>query len=296
MKQGSVLGWCQEARKMPLNKALVGKEYPPQPYAIKAEESKKYAYGYNEDLPLFFDESRPGGIVAPPMFGVKYAGVTIAQAFFDPDFQVNFARLVHGEQDMEFLEAVKPGDVITTIARIASAVEKSTGEIFVIETNSKNQTGQPVLRCLGTFFIRGKPSGSGSKEPEALPERTYRFTQDMKVREDQTYIYAEGSGDHNPIHVDPAFAKQVGLPGIILQGLCTMAFCFKTVQDQASRRDPLKIRRLRVRFAKPVLPLDTVTTRGWIEEKRPGLTVFGVDGVNQRGDTVIKNGLAHVAD
>lgn len=280
---------------MPLNRTLVGKTYPPQPYAITAEESTKYAFGYNEDLPLFIDASRPRGILAPPMFGVKYAGPSIAQAFFDPDFQVNFARLVHGEQDMEFLEPVRPGDVITTVGRIASAEEKSTGEIFVLELNSKNQKDRPVLRCLATFFIRGKQAGSGPREAEVVPDRVTLFVQDMKVREDQTYIYAEGSGDHNPIHVDPAFAEQVGLPGIILQGLCTMAFCFKALQDNACGRDPLRVKRLRVRFAKPVLPLDTVTTRAWLEEKRPGLTVLGLECLNQRGEIVIRNGLAHVA-
>jgi acyl dehydratase len=118
----------------------------------------------------------------------------------------------------------------------------------------------------------------------------------MKVKENQTYIYAEGSGDHNPIHVDPEFAKKVGLPGIILQGLCTMAFCFKAIQDRACSKNPLKVRRLRVRFAKPVLPLDTVTTRAWLREKKPeGATVYGFDAVNQRGEVVIKNGLAEVA-
>jgi len=278
-----------------LNKALVGKEYPANSYAITAEECKKYALGYNEDLPLFFDETLPGGILAPPMFGVKYAGLSIAQAFFDPEFGVDFARMVHGEQDMEFLGPVRPGDLITTVGRIASVEEKSTGEIFVVETRSENQKGSPVLRCLATFFIRGKQSGSGKKEPEEIPERRYAFTQSMKVREDQTYRYAEGSGDHNPIHVDPAFAKQVGLPGIILQGLCTMAFCFKAVQDNACGRDPLRVKRLRVRFAKPVLPLDTVTTRAWVEQSGTDATVFGFDGVNQRGELVIRNGLAHVA-
>lgn len=280
---------------MGLNKALVGKEYPPNVYAITAEECKKYALGYNEDLPLFFDDTLPGGILAPPMFGVKYAGLSIAQAFFDPDFHVDFARLVHGEQDMAYLGPVRPGDVITTIGRIASVEEKSTGETFVVETRSENQNGSPVLHCLATFFIRGKSSGSSKKEPEQIPDRQYAFTQSMKVSEDQTYRYAEGSGDHNPIHVDPAFAKQVGLPGIILQGLCTMAFCFKAVQDNACGRDPLRVKRLRVRFAKPVLPLDTVTTRAWVEQSGQGVTVFGLDGVNQRGELVIRNGLAHVA-
>ena len=60
------------------------------------------------------------------------------------------------------------------------------------------------------------------------------------VRRRVWHIYADGSGDHNPIHVDPDFAKGVGLPGIILQGLCTMAFNFKAVQDEVAGGDPLR--------------------------------------------------------
>ena len=282
---------------MALNKALVGKEYPPQEYIITAEESKKYAFGYNEDLALFTDESRPEGILAPPMFAVKYAGTSIVNAFFDSEFNVNFSRLVHGEQEIEWLGPVKPGDTITTVLKIGSVEEKSSGELFTTESNSKNQNGETVVRMISTFFIRGEKTGGAQKKPaeEAPPERDYAFTQDMKVKENQTYIYAEGSGDHNPIHVDPEFAKKVGLPGIILQGLCSMAFCFKAVQDGGCDKDPLRIRRMRVRFAKPVLPLDTITTRAWVQEDTEGgVVVLGFDAVNQRGDVVIKNGMAEV--
>ena len=282
---------------MALNKALVGKQYSPLEYVITAEEARKYAVGYSEDLPLFVDELRPGGVIAPPMFAVKYAGSTIVNAFFDPELNVNFARLVHGEQDMEFLEPVRPGDTISTVLKIGSVEEKSTGELFTTLTDSRNQKGQVVVRTASAFFIRGEKSGGTRKpgEEEQPQPKTYLFTRDMKVREDQTYLYAEGSGDHNPIHVDPEFARKVGLPGIILQGLCTMAFCFKAVQDGGCDGDPLRVRRLRVRFAKPVLPLDTITTRAWLGEQKPGgVTVLGFDAVNQRGEVVIKNGLAEV--
>ena len=281
---------------MALNKNALGKEYPPQEYKITAEETKKYAYGYNEASLVFLDETRPQGIISPPMFGVKYGGSCFAQAFFDPDLNVDFTRLVHGEQDMSFLAPVRPGDTITSVGKIASIEEKSTGEIFVVEVTSRNQNGESVLKMSGTFFIRGAKSGSDKKkEAEEAPSKKYICTQSMPVKENQTYIYAEGSGDHNPIHVNPDFAKSVGLPGIILQGLCTMAFCFKAIQDECCKGDPLKIRRLRVRFAKPVLPLDTVTTRGWLEEKREGITAVGLEAVNQKGDIVLRNGLAEIA-
>jgi acyl dehydratase len=74
-----------------------------------------------------------------------------------------------------------------------------------------------------------------------------------------------------------------------------MAFCFKATQDGYCHGDPLKIKRLRVRFAKPVLPLDTVTTRGWLEEKKGGIAVLGLEAVNQKGAIVLRNGLAEVA-
>ncbi len=280
---------------MALNKSLVGKQYPPQEYKITAEEAKKYAYGYNESNPYFFDDSIENGIIAPPMFGVKYAGAPFAQAFFDPDLNVDFARLVHGEHAMTFISPVRPGDTITSVGRIATIEEKSTGEIFVVDVDSKNQHGQPVLRMSGTFFIRGpRAGGEKKKAPEEQPEREYLFTQSMHVHEDQTYRYSEGSGDYNPIHVNPDFARSVGLPNIILQGLCTMAFCFKAIQDEYCGGDPRKIRALKVRFAKPVLPLDTVTTRGWVEEKQEGVAVLGVEAVNQRGEIVLKNGRAEV--
>jgi acyl dehydratase len=280
---------------MALNKSLVGKQYPPQQYKITAEEAKKYAYGYNETCPLFLDEAREGGIIAPPMFGVKYAGAPFAQAFFDPDLNVDFPRLVHGEHSMTFHAPVRPGDLITSVGTIASIEEKSTGEIFVVDVHARNQLDQAVLDMSGTFFIRGARSGSDKKKgAEEHPVRAYDFTQTMKVEEDQTYRYAEGSGDYNPIHVNPEFARSVGLPGIILQGLCTMAFCFKAIQDECCGGDPLRIKRLKVRFAKPILPLDTVTTRGWVEQAHGGVTILAVEAVNQRGEVVLRDGRAEI--
>ncbi len=289
---------------MQLNKDLVGKEYEAQEYTIAEGEGKLYAIGYNEDLPLFTDDSGATDIIAPPMIGVKYTGSSIALSFFDPDLNVDVGKLVHGEQDMKFLATIKPGDVITTTGRIALIEEKTSGEIFVVETKAKNQNGEPVLDCSSTFFIRGKKSDAPPAEKKEAPKeekapppkKDMVFKQDMVVKENQTNIYAEGSGDYNPIHIDDEFAKKVGLPGIILQGLCSMAFCFKAVQDNLCNKDPLKIKRLLVRFAKPVLPQDTLTTSAWLEEEKDGVKIIGLEMVSQRGDVVITNARAEIAE
>ena len=82
-----------------------------------------------------------------------------------------------------------------------------------------------------TTFVRGA-QGVEDVGDEAPP---HRFDESLREREpdaevaqtfdaDQTYRYAEASGDPMQIHLDEEFAKAVGLPGIIIHGLCTMAF------------------------------------------------------------------------
>jgi hypothetical protein len=55
---------------MPLNKACIAKQYPPVEATITIEALQKYARAYDHDNPFFFDEHKPGAIIAPPMYGV----------------------------------------------------------------------------------------------------------------------------------------------------------------------------------------------------------------------------------
>ena len=109
--------------------------------------------------------------------------------------------------------------------------------------------------------------------------------------EDQSVRYAEPSGDHNPIHLDPDFARAVGLPGIINHGLCTMAFASHAVIGVAGT-DPRNLVRLAVRFAKPVLPGQDISTRVWTtgSDAEPGTFAFQTS--SDAGQVVIKDGLA----
>jgi acyl dehydratase len=54
-----------------------------------------------------------------------------------------------------------------------------------------------------------------------------------------------------------------GLPGIIVHGLCTMAFTAKVIVDHLCAGDPTRLKRLAVRFSRPVFPGDTITTKVW---------------------------------
>ena len=128
------------------------------------------------------------------------------------------------------------------------------------------------MRARGTMFIRGdKKKDDGAKKEEAADDaagRKIAFSQVMEVTKDQSVRYAGASLDDNPIHMDDDVAKSAGLPGVILQGLCTMAFAQKAVVDELLKGDALRLGRLAVRFAKPVLMGDKLTTEGWEVESR----------------------------
>lgn len=109
---------------------------------------------------------------------------------------------------------------------------------------------------------------------------------EKKTHKYQPHIYAGASGDFNPIHIDPEFAKAVGFERNIMHGLCTMAFVAQAC-TQAAGGDPRKLKRLKVRFAKPVLVEQTVAVSGSETESADGVVTLAIEATNDAGETVI---------
>ena len=143
------------------------------------------------------------------------------------------------------------------------------------------------------MFIRGSGSGKrprpGRDDEEA--ERRIVYEETTKVDEDQPVRYAEASGDRNPIHLDENVARMAGLRGVILHGMCTMGIASKAVVNGVARGDPTRVERIAVRFSRPVIPGDELTTRLW----KTGDATYGFETYNGKGSAVIKQGQAEIA-
>src|SRR5439155_17381990 len=85
--------------------------------------------------------------------------------------------------------------------------------------------------------------------------------------------YAGASGDFNPIHIDPEFARAVGLPGNIRHGLYTMAQVARAAV-QAAGGDPRSLKRLSVQFRGMGFPEQEITVTGTVREERDGRLVI----------------------
>jgi len=94
---------------------------------------------------------------------------------------------------------------------------------------------------------------------DAIPE--LRVTPDRYL----PHRYAGASGDFNPIHIDPEFAKSVGLPGNILHGLYSMAIVARAAAGLTDG-DPRALKRLSVQFRGMGMPEQEMLVTGTVRE------------------------------
>jgi acyl dehydratase len=115
-----------------------------------------------------------------------------------------------------------------------------------------------------------------------------------RVSQGQIDAYADASGDHNPIHVDPEFARSVGLPGTIAHGLLELGILAEAISTWAG--GSANLRSLSCRFSKPLQPGDTIICTGTVVavDASEGVATLEVGASSDRGDRVLTNGRATV--
>ena len=122
---------------------------------------------------------------------------------------------------------------------------------------------------------------------DAIPE--LRVTPDKYL----PHRYAGASGDFNPIHIDPEFAKQVGLPSNILHGLWSMAQVARAI-SAAAGGDPRSLKRLSVQFRGMGLPEKEVVVTGTVKESSGERALIEAEA-EQDGNRIVRNAEAEVA-
>jgi acyl dehydratase len=124
------------------------------------------------------------------------------------------------------------------------------------------------------------------KQGDSLPE--LRVTPDAGL----TKRYAEASGDPNPIHTDPEFAKSVGLPGVILHGLYSMAQVARA-HTEAAGGDPRALKRLSVQFRGMGFPEQEIVVTSNVKEASNGRAITETEAA-QGDNRIIRNAEAEL--
>jgi acyl dehydratase len=258
-------------------------------FKVEAARAIAYAAATNDS-----NAHHTTGELAPPVFAIVpvWDVMTAAAGLVTPPQA--FDQVVHSEQDMRFFRPIAPGDVLRSKAAPVFVAVRGVGTTVAVRTQTVDAAGAPVNEQFVTLFFRGPFEGESGGEPAPGHKLSAAIKASAPVAEvtyafdaDQTFRYAEASGDPVPIHLDDAAARAVGLPGIIIHGLCTMAFCGRAVIDSVAGGDPARLARLAVKFSRPVLPGQEITVRIYAA----GLDgAYGFEAVNAEGQAVVKDG------
>jgi 3-hydroxybutyryl-CoA dehydratase len=135
--------------------------------------------------------------------------------------------------------------------------------------------------------VKERPKLSDIHQGDSLPTIVKQITQ-QKIN-----LYAEASGDYNPIHIDEAFAAKTPLGGTIAHGMLILAYASE-MMTRAFAQDWLEGGKLSIRFKAAARPQDTITTSGKIDsiEDKDGIPYVNcsLECRNQNGDVVITGG------
>ena len=206
---------------------------------------------------------------------------------------INFIMVVHGEQRLSITNALPvSGDFIAN-AKVIGCYDKgpARGAIIEVETTVKNKkNNEEICKLVSTTFARGDGGFGGPDSPKKeifIPDGEPDYVSEISTKPDQALIFRL-SGDYNPLHSDPNFAKAAGFEKPILHGMCTYGIACRSLVNEICENDASKLKRFDCRFSSPVYPGETIITEMWKKDKM----IYFNSKVKERDKLVLKNGVS----
>ena len=202
-----------------------------------------------------------------PSFGVIPTFGAMGGLGSVPGLQFNFAMLLHGEQDLVIHQPIPPEATIRNRGKVAELWDKGKACLCVLQVDTSDDAGRPLFTNRFGLFLRGEGGFGGESGPKAgnaPPERAPDGVIERRSLPQQALLYRL-SGDKNPLHADPAFAKIGGFDRPITHGLCSYGIVCKAVVDEVLGGDVTKVARYQARFAGVAFPGETYRTLYWRE-------------------------------
>ena len=277
---------------MALDLSAIGKELPPTTFEYTERDVMLYALGVGattDELDFVYEKN----LKVLPTFAVIPAFSALAGLGHVLEF--NPAMLLHGEQRIELRGAIPTSAKLTTQGRVSAIYDKGSGALVVIDSETQDEGGTVLFTNTFGAFVRGEGGFGGERGPSASsrnipPEKAPDYTVEYRTSPDQAALYRL-SGDRNPLHIDPDFAKMAGFDRPILHGLCTFGQVGRAVLHACCGGDPARLKDFEVRFSGVVYPGETIVTDIWRESPT---RVLIQARTAERSEAVISNAAATI--
>jgi acyl dehydratase len=297
---------------MPARSSAVGSKLGGAEAEMSARRLLAYAAAIGELGDAFFDDARPGGIVAPPPICVSLEWPVVSGARareglgMAPEERV---RAVHASQDSSFHRPIRPGDRLRTEGTLVALRRTRAGAFSLSKLETVDAaTGEPVVTSWSGSIFRGVAVEGEDRvleEPPPLPERAKAADAaeppqaaasaggrlervEIRIPRELPHVYTECAEIWNPIHTERTVALAAGLPDIILHGTATWALASREIVRLRCGGDPTRLKRLHGRFAAMVIPGSSVAVE--VGPAQGGAVGFAVR--NEQGEEAVSNGCA----
>ena len=212
------------------------------------------------------------------------------------DTGITASHVVHGEQGFTIQRPLPVEGTVVGLTEITDVLDKGKdkGALVLTKCTVRDKaTGEIVCTLTSTTFCRADGGFNGPsgpvREPHRIPDRAPDLTCDLPTLPQAALIYRL-SGDYNPLHADPAYAKKGGFRMPILHGRATFSVAGHALLKECCAYDPARLKSMEGRFSSPVYPGETIRTEMWVD----GSTVSFRSSVPARSVTVLNNGRAQI--
>ncbi len=254
---------------MEISSDYVGAVCRPLDVEVTWRQCMNYAVAVDDDNPVHLDDTRPEGIIAPPMLAVSLTwriSEKWEEFWSGSGFPTDVLALqVHYSESLEWMRPMHPGDRLHIEGKITALVPHRSGTQIIVTYTAADRHGETVfVEHLGGILrgVRCVDGGRGEVPPlpaGASPEATPLWQSTLHLSKLAAHRYDGLADIHFPIHISPAFAQMVGLPGILFQGTGTLALAVREIVLREAGNNPGRLRRAQCRFTGMVFPGTDIT-------------------------------------
>jgi acyl dehydratase len=276
--------------KLKITNDLGGMEFDPVDVEWTSKDTMLYALGVGakpeNELDYVYEAKGPKVL---PAFAVC-PGMNLMFDLINK-VEINLLMLLHGEQETVLHRPIPPDAKVKGIGRITEVWDKGKAAVMGVEGEVSDDDG-PIFTNKATIFVReaggfGGERGPSSKGLNEPPDRDPDHVVEDITLPQQAALYRL-SGDRNPIHIDPDFAKMGGFDKPFLHGLCSFGFGCRALVQTVCKNDPDNFISMRGRFADQVWMEDRLITKVW--ETGDGEAIFQME--TQTGNVVLSQAKA----
>lgn len=285
---------------MEITPRFVGMRLRPFETDVTWRMTTNYAAATGDDNPFYLDDRRPEGLVAPPMLAAALTwpiSSNLGDFVLADDFPKEvLLTQVHYTERLDFHRPTRPGDRLTIKGQLAGIQPHRAGTHSIMRYEASDQEGRPVFTEHTGVMLRGVQCKGGKiglslpADPQGDWDAGPLWREDIRIDPLLPYVYDGCSDIVFAIHTSPAFARQAGLPGIILQGTCTLALAVRELINREAGGDPGRLKTLNCRFSGLVRPGTDISVN---LKARDGEDYF-FDVINQDGKKAVSKGYARI--